>query len=144
DGAEVDRDITPKTVVIYRYYDQADRDFGEGKPLSIPAAALQLGDLILNIRDQICGDDMDRRAEFRVNLVAHSMVGLVCRCLLHNASIGGPGGRQMVDKVFTYATSHDGIEMAGINVPAFLGLWYLNNFNRATMADYLGFDGKPS
>ncbi|MBK1885180.1 MULTISPECIES: esterase/lipase family protein [Marinobacter] len=144
DGAEVDRDITPKTVVIYRYYDQADRDFGEGKPLSIPAAALQLGDLILNIRDQLCGDDMDRRAEFRVNLVAHSMGGLVCRCLLQNGGISSPAVRQIVDKVFTYATPHNGIEMAGINVPAFLGLWDINNFNRSVMADYLGFDGKPS
>lgn len=143
DGAEVDRDITHKTVIIYRYYDQADRDFGEGKPLSIPAAALQLRDLILNIRKQLCGDNAARLAEFRVNLVAHSMGGLVCRCLLQNDGIITPAVRKMVDKVFTYATPHNGIEMAGINVPAFLGLWDINNFNRETMAGYLNLDGRP-
>ena len=143
DGAEIDRDITHKTVIIYRYYDQADRDFGEGKPLSIPAAALQLRDLILNIRKQICGDDATRLAEFRVHLVAHSMGGLVCRCLLQNDGISSPAVREMVDKVFTYATPHNGIEMAGINVPAFLGLWDINNFNRETMAGYLNLDGRP-
>ncbi|MGO1502598.1 MAG: esterase/lipase family protein [Marinobacter sp.] len=143
DGAEVDRDITHKTLVIYRYYDQADQDFGEGKPLSIPAAALQLRDLILNIRQRLCGDNPERLAEFRVHLVAHSMGGLVCRCLLQNGGVSIPSMRKMVDKVFTYATPHNGIEIAGINVPAFLGLWDINNFNRETMADYLGLDGRP-
>ena len=47
----------------------------------------------------------------------------------------------MVSKVFTYATPHNGIEMAGINVPSVLGLWDLNNFNRKEMAEYLDLDG---
>jgi pimeloyl-ACP methyl ester carboxylesterase len=142
DGAEPDRDITAKTVIIYRYYDQADKDFGEGKPLSIPAAALQLRDLILNVRQQLCGDDKAQQAAFRVHLVAHSMGGLVCRCLLQNDGISTPAIREMVDKVFTYATPHNGIDMAGINVPSFLGLWDINNFNRETMAGYLNLDSK--
>lgn len=140
EGAETDRDITRKTVIIYRYYDQADWDFGEGKPLSIPAAALQLRDLILNIRKQVCGSDAEQLADFRVHLVAHSMGGLVCRCMLQNDGVSTWSVRDIVDKVFTYATPHNGIEMAGINVPAFLGLWDINNFNRYTMAGYLGLD----
>ncbi|HTN33553.1 MAG TPA: hypothetical protein VL091_06070 [Marinobacter sp.] len=143
DGAEIDQNITRKTVIIYRYYDQADKDFGEGKPLSIPAAALQLRDLILNVRQQICGDNGVQQAKFRVYLVAHSMGGLVCRCLLQNDGISTPEIREMVDKVFTYATPHNGIDMAGINVPSFLGLWDINNFNRETMAGYLSLSGKP-
>lgn len=49
----------------------------------------------------------------------------------------------MVDKVFTYATPHNGIEIAGMNVPAVLGLWDMNNFNRKNMAGYLGLKGTP-
>jgi hypothetical protein len=143
DGAGTSRQVTDKTVVIYRYYDQADQDFGDGKPLSIPAAALQLRDLILNIQQQVCGNDSERLAAFRVHLVAHSMGGLVCRCMLQNSRISSPALRKMVDKVFTYATPHNGIDMAGINVPSFLGLWDINNFNRDTMADYLSLEGKP-
>ncbi|MGO1501110.1 MAG: hypothetical protein ACTHWH_07480 [Marinobacter sp.] len=79
DGAGIDRDITDKTVVIYRYYDQADKDFGDGKPLSIPAAAQQLRDLILNVRQHLCGDNKKLLADFRVHLVAHSMGGLPVR-----------------------------------------------------------------
>jgi len=67
----------------------------------------------------------------------------VCRCLLQNDGISTPLMRKMVDKVFTYATPHNGIEMAGINVPAFLGLWDINNFNRETMAGFLGLKGSP-
>src|SRR3546814_8912379 len=37
----------------------------------------------------------------------------------------------------------NGIEMAGFNVPAVLGLWDMNNFNRKTMAGYLGLKGTP-
>jgi hypothetical protein len=73
-----------------------------------------------------------------VHLVAHSMGGLVCRCFLQNDAVSTPADRALVDKVFTYATPHNGIEMAGLNVPALLGLWDMNNFNRKVMADYLG------
>ena len=70
------------------------------------------------------------------------MGGLVCRCFLQNDEISTPEDRALVDKVFTYATPHNGIEMAGINVPRFLGLWDMKNFNREYMAEYLGLDFK--
>lgn len=50
----------------------------------------------------------------------------------------------MVDKVFTYATPHNGIDMAGINVPSFMGLWDMDNFSRKKMAKYLGLSGRPN
>ena len=75
---------------------------------------------------------------FRCILVAHSMGGLVCRCFLQN-DISAPDDRALVSKVFT-RPPHNGIEKdgRGLNVPALLGLWDMNNFNRKVMAGYLG------
>lgn len=138
DGTEITGRIGPRSVIIYRYYDPADRDFGDGRPLSIPEAAAGLRDLIHSVRDRVCGDDAEARERFRVHLVAHSMGGLVCRAFLQNDEISTPEDRRLVDRVFTYATPHNGIEAFGINVPSVLGLWDINNFNREEMARYLG------
>lgn len=138
DGAERADRMPAKSVVVYRYYDAADRDFGSGTALSIVEAGRGLKDLILRVRDHVCGDDAGLLAEFRVYLVAHSMGGLVCRAFLQNDSISTPAERALVAKVFTYATPHNGIEIAGVNVPAMLRLWDMDNFNRKKMAGYLG------
>ena len=143
DGSEIDGELPARSVVIYRYYETADTDLGDGKVLSIVEAATGLRDLIRKLRDQVCGTDAARKKAFRVYLVAHSMGGLVCRSFLQNDKISTGSDRAMVDKVFTYATPHNGIEVAGINVPAVLGLWDMNNFNRKTMAGYLGLKGTP-
>jgi hypothetical protein len=66
------------------------------------------------------------------------MGGLVCRCFLQNDTISNLEDRNLVEKVFTYATPHNGIEMAGINVPSFLSVWDMNSFNRSEMAKYFG------
>lgn len=137
-GAEIVGPVPARSVVIYRYYDSADPDFGGGKPLSILAAAEGLRDLIHQLRAQVCAADAQALAQFKVHLVAHSMGGLVCRCFLQNDAVSTPDDRALVSKVFTYATPHNGIEMAGINVPSLLGLWDMNNFNRSVMAGYLG------
>jgi hypothetical protein len=138
EGVQVeDGTISPQTVVIHRYYDQADPDFGDGKVPSIQEAATQLGELILKVRDLVCtGGQMDKKA-FKVYLVAHSMGGLVVRCFLQNAQIAAKEARDCVDKVFTFATPHNGIEMGGINVPGFFALWDMDNFNRDHMRKYL-------
>ena len=138
DGSEITGPIPAKSVVIYRYYEPADQDLGTGKPLSIVEAAQGLKRLIHQLRDQVCGNDAGRRAGFRVHLVAHSMGGLVCRAFLQNDAISTDVDRALVDKVFTYATPHNGIELGGMNVPSVLGLWDMNNFNRKHMAEYLG------
>ena len=49
------------------------------------------------------------------------------------------GQRQAVDKVFTYATPHNGIDMRIVrNVPGWLSFGDVNNFNRDRIAQYLG------
>jgi hypothetical protein len=142
DGREKTGTISSRSIIIYRYYESADKDLGTGKLLSIKDAAKGLGTLILSVRDQVCGSDAQARKDFKVYLVAHSMGGLVCRCFLQNPNVGTAASKAMVDKVFTYATPHNGIEMAGVNVPKFLSLWDLSNFNRSTMASYLGLPAK--
>lgn len=137
EGTEREDRLPVRSVVIYRYYEQAEEAAGTGKVPSIPDAARGLRDLIYRLRDQVCGDDPVAKGEFRVYLVAHSMGGLVCRCFLQNDQVSTPVDRALVDKVFTYATPHNGIEMAGLNVPRFLNLWDMNNFNRTEMANYL-------
>ncbi len=137
-GSEISGRIPERSVIIHRYYEQADTEIGSGKVPSIEEAARGLRELIHAVRRQVCGDDPERLDEFRVYLVAHSMGGLVCRCFLQNDAVSSPEDRALVDKVFTYATPHNGIEIAGINVPQMLGLWDMNNFNRTRMAEYLG------
>ncbi len=136
-GAEKQGRLPAKSIVIYRYYERADSELGEGGAPSVIDAARGLGALILRIRDQVCGRNPDARAAFKVYLAAHSMGGLICRCFLQNPDAGDEEARKLVDKVFTYATPHNGIEMAGLNVPGFLGIRDINNFNRGRMAEYL-------
>jgi len=136
-GAENSGKLSPRSIVIHRYYDAADPAFGDGKSPSIPEAAAALGQRILELRDRICGNNEADRKAFKVYLVAHSMGGLICRCLLQNPDVATAAVRAMVDKVFTYATPHNGIEMGGINVPSLLSLNDMNNFNRGVMAKYL-------
>ncbi|TVQ37211.1 MAG: hypothetical protein EA370_07110 [Wenzhouxiangella sp.] len=129
--------LPARSIFIHRYYDVADRQLGEGKRPSILEAARDLGELIKLVRRAICGDDADALSRFRVNLVAHSMGGLICRALLQNEQLRNSDEAGQVNKVFTYATPHNGIELAGFNVPRFLGMWDINNFNRREMKKYL-------
>ena len=136
-GAEGTERLPARSIVIHRYYDEADPAFGDGKVPSIPDAAATLGKRILALRDAVCGNNAADRRAFRVYLVAHSMGGLICRCLLQNPDVASAEARAMVDKVFTYATPHNGIELGGINVPSLLSLNDMNNFNRKVMSRYL-------
>ena len=129
-GKEMPGPIPAKSIIIHRYYEQADSDLGIGKTPSIIEAAKGLHDLIMNVRDQVCSNDQEAVDSFKVYLVAHSMGGLVCRCFLQNPVVGTTISKSLVDKVYTYATPHNGIEMADMNVPGFLGLWDMNNFSR--------------
>lgn len=130
-----------RSVIIYRYYDEASKDFGTGETPPIEHFAKGLSDLILRVRDKLCANPDNRvtPADFRVYLVAHSMGGLICRAFLQNPSLGSNEARQLVDKVFTYATPHNGIDMRIVrNVPGWLSFGDVNNFNRDRMAGYLG------
>ena len=97
--------------------------------------------LILRLRDRICSNPKAEVTpeDFKVHLVAHSMGGLVCRAFLQNPNLGDGAARKAVDKLFTYATPHNGIDMRIVrNVPGWLSFGDVNNFNRARMATYLG------
>lgn len=145
DGLQLETgQIAPESIIIHRYYDVADPDFGSGVVPTVEQAAQGLSDLVLRVRDQVCSGGQMKPADFRVYLVAHSMGGLVCRCFLQNDWIGSKEARRLVDKVFTYATPHNGIEMAGKNVPGFFDLWDMNNFNRDRMREYLAIKDRKT
>jgi len=131
--------VKTKSVIIYRYYDPASTLFGTGKTPGITAFAEGLSKLILDVRKLICAnpDNNIKPSQFRCYLVAHSMGGLVCRTFLQNAKYGSDDARKCVDKFFTYATPHNGIDMAGVNVPNWLSVNDINNFSRDEMAKYL-------
>jgi len=129
-----------RSIVIYRYYDEASKDFGDGKTSPIESFAKGLDSLILRLRERICAnkDNHVGPKDFRVHLVAHSMGGLVCRAFLQNPELGSDEARRAVDKLFTYATPHNGIDMRIVrNVPGWLSFGDINNFNREKMAKYL-------
>jgi hypothetical protein len=131
--------IPRRSIVIHRYYDQASGLLGSGRAPSITAFAEGLSKLVLRVRDLVCADSDSNVSsqEFRCYLVAHSMGGLICRAFLQNPTLGDREARRCVDKVFTYATPHNGIDMAGLNVPRWLGIAEMNTFNVKNMAKYL-------
>jgi hypothetical protein len=135
-----DHPVPYRCIVIYRYYDEASRDFGDGQTPPIEHFAKGLGKLILRLREKVCANTGNKvaPADFRVHLVAHSMGGLVCRAFLQNPKLGSAAARGAVDKLFTYATPHNGIDMRIVrNVPGWLSFGDVNNFNRKKMAEYL-------
>ena len=145
-----DLEISPKSVVIYRYYDEQffddlsgtppinDLSEIEGERRDIEEFADGLGQLILRLRDRVCESDTQALNDFRVYLVAHSMGGLVCRCFLQNPGVGSAEAKRLVDKVFTYATPHNGIDFKLLgNVPSFFSRNNINNFSRKRMKRYL-------
>jgi pimeloyl-ACP methyl ester carboxylesterase len=135
-----DQPVPYRCIIIYRYYDEASKDFGDGKTPPIEHFAKGLDKLILRLRKKICENKNNEMtpANFRVHLVAHSMGGLVCRAFLQNPKRGSAEARASVDKLFTYATPHNGIDMRIVrNVPGWLSFGDVNNFNRDKMAQYL-------
>jgi hypothetical protein len=144
DGVDiVDEDwkgeLALRSIVIYRYYDEASSLFGQAKTPEIEDFAKGLSQLILGIRDRACALTANKikPKDFRCYLIAHSMGGLVCRAFLQNPELGADDARRCVDKFFTYATPHNGIDMLGTNVPDWLSKNDMSNFNRERMAEYL-------
>lgn len=127
--------LKSKSIIIFRYYDEASRLLGNAQTPEISSFSKELSDLIIKVRDLVCAnkDNEINQSNFRCYLVGHSMGGLVCRGMLQNPTNDPHDAKQYVDKFFTYATPHDGIELGGFNVPAMFG----NNFNRKNMSNYL-------
>ena len=137
DFVHVGQRVDSRSVWIFRYYEKDSQSFGDGKKDPIESYAEDLRDFILRVRKQVCQGDPAELEKFKVYLVAHSMGGLICRTYLQNVA---RGKEHYVDKVFTYATPHGGIEMMGLNAPDLgaLDKIHVRNFNRAHMQKYLG------
>lgn len=147
----VARPVPYRSIVIYRYYEPSSEDLGTGQKPDMKRFATGLSQLILDLRDRIYPDGAKTAItpeeqvlgklpyeKFRVYLVAHSMGGLVCRAFLQNPAFGDARARKLVDKVFTYATPHNGIEVGVLgNVPGWLSLYGMNTFNRNEIARLL-------
>lgn len=162
DPADPARPLTPditlpyQSIAVFRYYDEASEIFGKGDTPPIEHFAQNLSDLILRMRTLICrpgkdpitGDPLDNEVtpeDFRCYLIAHSMGGLICRAFLQNEKLGKAEARAAVDKLFTYATPHNGIDLRIVrNVPGWATFGDANNFNRKRMADYLNIPVPPN
>jgi len=131
--------LSKKSIIVYRYYEPASELLGSGETPKIEEFAKGLSRLIARVRDLVCSDPQNEVSieTFRCYLVAHSMGGLVCRALLQNPALDESNTCHYVDKFFTYATPHNGIDMVGINVPKWLTANDISNFNRDRMAGYL-------
>ncbi len=137
--------VSPRSVFIYRYYDDVSNLLGAGERRDIEDYAEGLGALILQVRERICEDGFYDPETFGVHLVAHSMGGLVCRSFLQNPRPSVAETVKMVDKVFTYATPHNGIDLQVLgNIPGIFSRNNADNFNRRRMADYLGLSPDQS
>jgi hypothetical protein len=147
-----------QSIVVFRYYDEASSAFGTGETPPIEHFATELSALILRLRTLVCRkglnpfnikEKLDNGVDpkdFRVYLIAHSMGGLVCRAFLQNPdpNLGAPEARSAVDKLFTYATPHNGIDLRIVrNVPGWATFGDVNNFNRTKMAEYFGLPPRP-
>jgi len=145
-GTEVTtgRPVPARSIWIYRYYEPVSKHLGTGERPEIEDYAEGLHQSIERIRAQVCGDSAGSSDDFRVYLVAHSMGGLIVRCYLQNIC-PKLGIKPPVDKVFTYATPHGGIDFRVIgNVPKFLTKNNIDNFNESRMRAYLKLpDGEP-
>ena len=139
DFVDVDERVASRSVWIFRYYEKDSESFGDGEKDPIESYAEDLRDFILRVRKQVCQGDRAELEKFKVYLVAHSMGGLICRAYLQNVA-RTRGTKHHVDKVFTYATPHGGIEMMGLNAPDLgaLDKIHVRNFNRDYMREYLG------
>ncbi|MER5349233.1 alpha/beta fold hydrolase [Kitasatospora sp. NPDC002551] len=115
----------PESIWIHRFYDVCSGTFGgTAEPFQLETAARDLLTLIDQVRE--------RTGAPRVNLVAHSMGGLICRCLIQKIIPEERGVRasDYVAKLFTYGTPHGGITFSvGFGIPETLR--DLFNFNGA-------------
>lgn len=130
--------LPPRSVIIHRYYESTDdRLQGASERSAVVDAAQRLSRLIARVKLLVERHPNAQSKPFKVYLVAHSMGGLISRCLLQNSAADVANTAEYVDKVFTYGTPHNGIEMFGINVPSLLRWMDISNFSRSVMADYL-------
>ncbi|MDQ3784887.1 MAG: alpha/beta fold hydrolase [Actinomycetota bacterium] len=100
-----DESVTAKSIWIHRFYDVSASTWGERpQDFTLVNAAKDLLRLIKKIKAKTGAP--------RVHLVAHSMGGLICRCLVQKIIPESERGARAfghVDRIFTYGTPHGGI-----------------------------------
>jgi hypothetical protein len=96
--------VSPASIWIHRFYDVSASTWGERpREFRLENAARDLWELIKKLRGKAQVE--------RVQLVAHSMGGLICRCLIQKIiPEAGERAADYVDRLFTYGTPHGGIE----------------------------------
>jgi len=140
-------DAPNRSLWVYRYYEQASDAFGDGRRDPIETIAEGLHALVLRMQALYSAlgeaEQQPWGEHFKVYLVAHSMGGLVVRSYLQKilpAVFAEAPQPHPVDKVFTYGTPHNGIELRGIGNNINIGFYDIANFYRPRMAEYLGLD----
>jgi pimeloyl-ACP methyl ester carboxylesterase len=109
-------ELDPEALWVYRFYDENAGTFGrEPKPYDIGEAAKGLVAFIRLVRDRTVGQP-------RVNLVAHSMGGLICRTALQREM---PDPQAEVSKLCTIGTPHGGIDPT---LGGGIGDWIIDKF----------------
>lgn len=103
-SAQQDGEVPEATIWIHRFYDDSASTWDRApQEYRLERAAEDLLDLVELVRR--------RTRAPRVHLVAHSMGGLVCRSMIQKViPERGEKAEQYVDRLFTYATPHGGIE----------------------------------
>ncbi|QFS49687.1 esterase/lipase family protein [Nostoc sphaeroides] len=133
-----------KTIWIYRFYDISTPSFGSSSVVrqEMEEIAKGLKNLIQNVKKTTGAD--------KIYLVAHSMGGLVCRSLIQKIyPEQGEQAADSIDKFFTYATPHGGIdfEIGSGLLENLRDKFQLNNsddFGPQRMYQYLTPDIKPT
>ena len=129
------KEMPLKSLVIFRYYDETSDEVGSGKRFKIEDLAGQLARIVEHVRKATGAG--------RVDLVAHSMGGLICRSLIQR-KWGGGEARERIGRLFTFGTPHSGIEFqhvfrAGEVLRDFFGRYDADTFGPKRMREYLGF-----
>lgn len=119
-------EVEPSSLWIYRFYDQAATTFQAPPHQNLAERLLTLGRQRVsapgfNIEDAARGlytlieKVRSRTGAPKVYLVAHSMGGLIARCLIQKIcqQEGRTPARDIVARLFTYGTPHGGITSAG-------------------------------
>ena len=146
-------DNPERTIWIYRYYDPTSKTFDRpgGRRLSVEEAAAGLRDFIEEVQTEIRATRKEQQetpgnqADDKVYLVAHSMGGLICRCLIQKIYKAGEA-EKYIDKLFTYGTPHGGIhfDIAGGRLAErlrdMIGYNDSDNFGPAKMYGFLTRD----